>query len=90
MCVVSEKDLMGEGHGRGMYIVSGRKTWQRSVCGSWRGRGMYTLSMGKGPNRSVGVMEGLCASSLGGHGERVCYWWEEDLAEGWVLYVLDQ
>lgn len=31
MCVVSEKDLMGEGHGRGMYIVSGRKTWQRSV-----------------------------------------------------------
>lgn len=29
------------------------------VCGSWRGA-LHFISKGKGPKRSVGVMEGLC------------------------------
>lgn len=33
---------------------------------------MCTLTVGKGPNRSLGVMEGLRVSSLGVHEGSVC------------------
>lgn len=71
LCLVSEKGPDGAGKSWD-YVHCQCEEDLTEACGSWREWRMCTLTVGKGPNRSLGVMEGLRVSSLGVHGGSVC------------------